>query len=395
MPIVTLDAQFVRTVTCPEGKNKENYYDSSITGFILEVRSSGGKTYAVRYRDSHNRQIQQKIGDTQSISFDKAKNAAKVIRSRVVLGEDPASEKRNKRDVPTLNDYFRDRFLPYSKGYKRSWKSDVSIFRNHLKATFGHCHLDEISHQSVYEFHHGMLADGYAKATCNRALVLLKLLYNLGRRWKIPGTEQNPCTDVPHFEANNARERFLTVEETRRLRIELEKSDNPQLKNIIALLLLLGCRKRELLDSRWDQFDLERRSWRIPMSKSGKARHVPLSSAALAVLAQLPRWERCPYVVPNPKSLQPFSDIFRSWNTARKNAGLPDVRLHDLRHSMASNLVNSGRSILEVSKILGHSQIKTTQRYAHLSQETLLAAVDAAADATGTNWTEPQDDNAG
>ncbi|MDD2582218.1 MAG: tyrosine-type recombinase/integrase [Desulfuromonadaceae bacterium] len=92
----------------------------------------------------------------------------------------------------------------------------------------------------------------------------------------------------------------------------------------------------------------------------------------------------------NPKSRQPYSSVYRTWNTTRKNAGLPEVRMHDLRHSMASNLVNSGRSILEVSKILGHSQLKTSQRYAHLSNETLLAAVDAAADATGTNWSQPQ-----
>lgn len=386
MPVVTLSASFVSTALCPEGKNKENFFDTNTTGFILEVRASGGKTYALRYKDSHNRQIQQKIGDAKSISFDKAKNAAKMLRSRVVLGEDPATEKRNKRVIPTLAEFFYERALPFAKGFKRSWRSDDSIFRNHLQPRFGHCHLDEIEHQDVYEFHHAMLVDGYAKATCNRALVLLKLLYNLGRRWKIPGAESSPCTDVPHFEANNARERYLTVEETQRLHAELERSGNPQLKNIVGLLLLLGCRKRELLDSRWEQFDLERRSWRIPLSKSGKARHVPLSNAALSVLAQLPRWDRCPYVVPNPKSLKPYSSVFRTWNTARKNAGLPEVRMHDLRHSMASNLVNSGRSILEVSKILGHSQLRTSERYSHLSQDTLLAAVNAAANATGTKW---------
>ncbi|MHB8056831.1 MAG: tyrosine-type recombinase/integrase [Desulfuromonadaceae bacterium] len=389
MPVVVLSAQFVNTATCPEGKNKENFYSHEIKGFLLEVRASGSMTYAVRYRDSHNRQIQHKIGDTKSISFDKAKNAARQIRSRVVLGEDPAGEKRNKRLVPTLDEFSRDRYFPYAKGYKRSWRSDDSIYRNHLLPQFGRCHLDEISHQSIIEFYHGLLAVGYAKATCNRVLVLIRLMFNLAKKWKIPGAEFNPASGVPLFDANNARERYLTVEETQRLHAELEHSGNPQLKNIIALLLLLGCRKRELLDSRWEQFDLERRSWRIPMSKSGKARHVPLSNAALAVLALLPKWDRCPYVVPNPKSRQPYSSVYRTWNTARLNAGLPEVRMHDLRHSMASNLVNSGRSILEVSKILGHSQLKTSQRYAHLSQDTLLAAVDAAADATGTNWSLP------
>lgn len=153
---------------------------------------------------------------------------------------------------------------------------------------------------------------------------------------------------------------------------------NIGLANDRLILVLIGARKRELLDAKWEDFDVERRNWRIPMSKSGKARHVPLSTAVLDILKSLPRWDGCPYVVPNPQTLRPFKSVFYSWNTARKEAGLDDVRMHDLRHSMASNLVNSGRSIYEVSKILGHSQIKTSQRYAHLAHETLLAAADAA-----------------
>jgi site-specific recombinase XerD len=88
----------------------------------------------------------------------------------------------------------------------------------------------------------------------------------------------------------------------------------------------------------------------------------------------------------------PHTSVFRTWNTARKNAGLPDVRMHDLRHSMASNMVNSGRSIYEVAKVLGHAQIKTTTRYSHLSQDVLLAAVDSAATATGVNWSQTQEE---
>jgi integrase len=129
------------------------------------------------------------------------------------------------------------------------------------------------------------------------------------------------------------------------------------------------------------------------MSKNGKSRHVPLSKAALEILNQLPRFEGCLYVVPNVQTLKPQVQLHRAWNNARIAAGLPDLRMHDLRHSMASNMVNSGRSIYEVAKVLGHSQLKTTQRYAHLSQATLLDAVDAAASATGTDWGQTQTDN--
>ena len=105
----------------------------------------------------------------------------------------------------------------------------------------------------------------------------------------------------------------------------------------------------------------------------------------MQVLAQLPRWEGCPYVVPNPKTRKPYVSFFIAWDSARKKAGLPDVRIHDLRHSFASFLINGGQSIYTVMKLLGHTQLKTTQRYSHLSPQTLLDATDAAANAAGLN----------
>ena len=395
MPHANLDAHFVRNAVCPEGKSKVDYYDTAITGFILEVRASGGKTFHLRYRDPHGKQRQHKIGDSKSLSFDKARQAAQVLRSRVVLGESPAEERKIKRAIPTVAEFAEERYMPFVKGYKKSWDSDDSYLRNHVLPRFGSHHLDQVSQQEVVEFHHAMRAKGYALATCNRMLVLMRYMFNLAKKWKVPGADFNPTMGVPMYEANNARERYLTAEETQRLKAALVRSDNTQLQYIVPLLLMTGARKRELLEAQWEHFDLERRSWRIPMSKSGKARYVPLSATVLEVLAQLPRWPGCPYLVPNPKTREPYVSIFSSWNTARKHAGLPEVRMHDLRHSMASNMVNSGRSIYEVAKVLGHTQLKTSQRYSHLSQETLIAAVDAAANATGTNWSSAQAVKAG
>jgi integrase len=144
------------------------------------------------------------------------------------------------------------------------------------------------------------------------------------------------------------------------------------------------------LDARWSDFDLERRNWRIPISKNGKARNVPLSSAVLEILASLPRFENCPYVVPNPKTKKPFVSFYASWDAARKRAGLSDVTVHMLRHTGASQLLKAGASIYTVSRILGHANLRTTQRYAHLSDDALLAAVDAQASVIGASWTEPQ-----
>jgi integrase len=158
----------------------------------------------------------------------------------------------------------------------------------------------------------------------------------------------------------------------------VRRSANPMLRYIVPMLILTGARKREVLDARWEDFDRERRIWRIPMTKAGRARHVPLSDGALAVLKAVPPIPGCGWVFPNPTTHRPYVSIFYAWDTARSRANLSDVRVHDLRHSFASLLINSGRTLYEVQHILGHTQVKTTQRYAHLSQDTLLAAANAA-----------------
>jgi integrase len=110
------------------------------------------------------------------------------------------------------------------------------------------------------------------------------------------------------FVANNAKERYLGVDETQRLQVALEQSDNTQLKYIVPLMLMFGCRKRELLDAKWVDFDLERRNWHIPMSKNGKARNIPISAMAFDLLQKLPKWDDCPFVVPNPETKKPFGN---------------------------------------------------------------------------------------
>jgi integrase len=283
--------------------------------------------------------------------------------------------------MPTLAEFAYERYLPYVKGYKRSWQKDESILKHHIIPRFGRLHLDEITTRDVSLFHLSLPSKGYAPGTANCILVLLRYMFNLARKWDFD--LKNPATGISKLEENNIQQRYLNPEETQRLYGCLQESGNTQLKYIVPLLLLTGCRKRELLDAQWAHVDIERRTWRIPLSKSGKARHVPLSSGVLAILAQLPRFEGCPYLVPNPETRRPYISIFAPWNRVRKQAGLPEVRMHDLRHSFASFLINSGRSLYEVQHLLGHAQSITTQRYAHLSQSTLLDAVDAVNDLAG------------
>jgi len=304
------------------------------------------------------------------------------MRARVVLGEEPVDERTESKKMITMGEFIRDRYLPFVKGYKKSWDCDDSLLRNHILPQFEKRYLDEISTEELVAFHHAKRASGYAPGTVNRIIVLTRYIFTLALKWSlIPGIVKNPASEAPLFK-DNKRERFLSSEESQLLMEKVRISRNPQLKFIVPLLLLLGCRKRELLDSEWSHFDMDRRLWRIPKSKTG-VRHVPLSEAVIELFGQLPRWEGCPYLIPNPKTRKPYVSFFHSWNTARKKAGMPELRTHDLRHSLAAFLINSGRSIYEVQRILGHSQIQTTQRYAHLSQDTLLDAVNSVAGLVG------------
>jgi len=161
-------------------------------------------------------------------------------------------------------------------------------------------------------------------------------------------------------------------------------SRSPNLEHIIWMLLLTGARKQEVLQARWADIDLDRKRWHIAQTKAGRARNVPLSDTLVEMLRKLPSREGSPYVFPCPKTGEPYKAIYNVWDRARKKAGLPDVRLHDLRHSFASFLINSGHSLYEVQKLLGHHSISVTERYAHLADETLKNACERAA-ATALN----------
>lgn len=378
MAKINLSPAFVKSAVCPEGCKRIEYFDLETKGLSLEVRASGGRTYYRRYRDSRRRIRQVKLGDARDLLLSDARRLAERIGRQVALGEDPLEKKREARSVPTFADFIEQQYMPYVKSYKRSWSTDVSLLKNHLLPRFGKRYMDEITRQDIQKMHHDRRASGALPGSANRLLIMMRFIFNLAIKWEVSGIKANPCKGVPLMEENNKKERYLSAEEAQRLYEAVCASPNPMLKYIVPMLILSGARKREVLDAKWEDFDFTRRIWRIPMTKTGKARHVPLSDGALTILSTMPRDMNCPWVFANPDTGKPYVSIFCAWDTARKHAGLSDVRIHDLRHSFASLLINSGRTLYEVQHLLGHSQVKTTQRYAHLSQDTLLAAANAA-----------------
>jgi integrase len=307
------------------------------------------------------------------MSIADARKAAQRLNGQIAMGIDPRQEKAEQMATPTVERFIEDSFLPYLKSYKRDWRTDWSLMKNHILPGIGPLHLDEVRRQHLVDLftHHQV---DHKPGSTNRVIILVRHLFNTALKWEVPGLSKNPSAGIPLVANENQRQRFLSTEEAQRLMAAVEASDSAMLKYIVAMLLLTGARRNEVLHARWADIDWDSRQWLIPKAKSARPRYIPLSDAAIRLLSRIPRNEKCDYIFANPKTNKPYNQIYYAWDTARRRAGLDDLRIHDLRHSFASFLINNGRSLYEVQHLLGHARPVTTQRYAHLSQETLLDA---------------------
>jgi integrase len=215
------------------------------------------------------------------------------------MGGDPGARKAEAKAVPLYAElaamHRADAAL-----HQRSYSTTEMYVRRHILPRWGKVRLTDIDSRAVAQWLAEKRGEGLAPATVEKIRVIFGRSFELGARWGVQGAERNPTRGVTRKPLNNARERYLSADEAARLRVAVAASHNAQLQHIVGLLLLTGARVRELLDARWEHVDVERRSWLIPTSKTGKPRHVPLSAAALAIVEALPRFEGCPWLIPNP-----------------------------------------------------------------------------------------------
>lgn len=285
------------------------------------------------------------------------------------------SGRHTKPDSVNLDAFVSNVYLPRVRLRKRSWRVDERIARQHLSPTFGARELADIQRHEVEDWLHWLSSSGLAPATCNRILAVFKTICSLAAMRGLLPAGQSPCAGVSPFKIHTQRERYLTRDEAQRLMRELEKNDRPE-AFALRLLLLTGARKSEILKARWENVRLDLRLLMVPLSKSGKPRHILLSDAALDVLRVMPCTSGKSWLFPGHAPGKPLSDLYLFWNKIRRSLGLTDVRIHDLRHTFASFLVNAGHSLYEAQKMLGHGDPRTTMRYAHLGQASLLAAAE-------------------
>ena len=322
-----------------------------------------------------------KPSDAHPASQGQASKRPAVIRVPGVR-QTRRNKKRRKKaqraacDPPSLDALIVRVYLPHARQRKRSWQVDERIARRHISPVFGHRRLSGIRRAEVEDWLRGLLVHGLAPATCNRILAVFKSICATAIRYGLLPENGNPCHNVTNLRVQNQRERYLTAAEARQVLRAAEASPCPEAL-AIRLLLLTGARKNEILRARWEHLHLDYHVLTVPLSKSGKARHIILSEEAEAVILSIPRKPDCPWLFPARTVDRPLADIYRFWHSLRCELGLSDVRIHDLRHSFASLLVNGGHSLYEVQTLLGHHDPRTTMRYAHLGQESLLAAARA------------------
>ena len=381
MAIVKLTQPFIDTqLVCPQGTQRSEFVSDERNGLYVEVRSTsnGQGTYYLRYKDQSGKSCHQKIGRTVDTSLADARRKVKELKAEIALGADPRAEDKARKAVITVEELFNGHYLPYVKQRKRSWRRDEELFRLRIKGVFGAKRLNQVTRLQIQTFHSGLLAEGLAAATANHHIKLIRHMLNLSIEWQMLDT--NPASRIHMFAEDNKVERYMNDAQLANL-LAVLRTDSCRSVCLIAMFLLAtGCRLNEALSACWPQVDKDKRVWRIPASnsKSKRMRPVPLNETALDVLNQLNTEGEYEHLFINMKTKKPYVNIAKVWEKLRSKAGLPHLRLHDLRHQAASNLINSGSSLYVVQQILGHSDPSVTQRYSHLSMKTLNDASDNA-----------------
>ncbi|MCB9752967.1 MAG: tyrosine-type recombinase/integrase [Myxococcales bacterium] len=389
-------------------KPREARYEltcQTVRGFALRVLPTGKKAYYVRYRTAEGRDVRQRLGSTTEVSFSEARRRAVAALAGVQeerrVAQPIRQRERADERVPLVRE-FAERFLRehvdvrLKKATRRKYRQ---LLRSAVLPAFGERRLNAIPRAEVVRWHGARKTTPYE---ANYALLLLRAMYGRAKEWEVlPESFVPPTTRVRPF-PEQGRERFLTPAERQRLEAYLDralrtrsfKHGRIRAASVYAFRLLAhtGMRRGEVLGLEWSMIDWRARCARLPDSKVGK-RTVPLSPQAMEVLEGAKRLQRetpSRYVVPSSKGGQiDGSTLHATWVRVRRRIGLDDVRLHDLRHSAASDAIMSGVPLAVVGKILGHSRPSTTQRYAHISDEALARGVEQMGAAIERNSSAP------
>ena len=365
-----------RTVAALNVERDTVFWDRDLIGFGVRVYPNGGKVYVAQARGPEkSRRVT--VGRHDVLNADRARQRAALIIARIRAGEEPVPLPLAARlnGGPTVAD-LAGRYLEEHVAVRLKPRTQLRVrgmLHNHILPALGRLPLAAVERSQVVEFHQ-KLSD--RPVTANKAIKALSHMYRLAEGWGLVPEGCNPCRSVEKY-PERFRERFLTDAEFARLGRMLDEAvedgtASPTAVTAIRLLMLTGCRKSEILTLRWTVVDLEAGELRLADAKTGP-RAVQLPPTAVGLLEALPRGTDSPWVFPGNDREGRFSDggLDRVWQAVRTAAGLQDVRMHDLRHSFASRALALGETLPVIGKLLGHSDIETTARYAHLARDSI------------------------
>ena len=353
------------------------FWDRDQPGFGVRVYASGAKVYVVQSR-RRGKSVRVTVGRHGVITADEARQRASRIVNRIKAGEEPVAEPLPAKYAggPTVAELAARYMAQHVETHcKESSAAGIRrLLDKHVLPAFGALPLLAVERAQVAAFHARLNRAPYA---ANRAVALMSRMYAMAADWEMVPDGTNPCAGIERHRERK-RERFLTDTEFRRLGQVLAEAPAEGGVSVhavaaIRLLMLTGCRKSEVLTLRWEDVDLEAGELKLADSKTGP-RAVPLSPPAAKVLAELPRVQGSPWVIPGQKPGAHMTNLDGPWRVVRKRAGIGNARIHDCRHSFASRALALGESLPAIAKLLGHSQVQTTARYAHLARDSVRAS---------------------
>jgi integrase len=372
MPKIT--KRLVETIV-PDAEKPIKIWDSEIKGFGVIILPSGRRTYCVEYRNADRVKKRLKLGVHGHITAEEARDLAKKKLASITHGADPVEENKRISKLITVNQLAEDYIERHgTRKRERSLAEDIRLLTNMILPALGEKKVQLVTRRDVEDLHNNMKSTPYQ---ANRVIALLSKMFSLAINWS--WCEKNPTQGIQRYQEEKL-DRWLDIEEMKRLWTALDKLSHHHTSFVFKLLLLTGARRGEMLNATWDQFDLEKGLWNKPahLTKQNKKEHLPLSSNALEVLKQLKKLHpsNSEFLFPGKVDGQPIKEVKTFWKSVLREASIENFRIHDLRHTHASHLVSSGLSLSIVGKLLGHTQATTTQRYAHLADEPLREAAE-------------------
>ena len=338
------------------GRNGLTVIDRDLPAFGLKVSKNGRKTFFVR--------AARPVGRARTILGTADEMTAAEAREKAVAAI--AAAKAECETGPLFADFVTEFMRRQGRRWKPSTRnSNRHLIDRYLVPFFGTIPVAEIARADVQRWFDSMSA---TPGNANRALPVLSVMMRQAELWDFRPQGSNPCRNMQRYKTT-PRERFLSVDELKRLGFVLDHAEDKQAAAAIRLLLFTGARSSEITGLRWDWIRGTRTV--LPDSKTGP-KAVQLPPPARAVLNALPR--KGPFVFPNRRGDGPMTDLGLRWQKLRDLAGLDGVRIHDCRHTFASHAVMSGLDLYTVGRLLGHADVASTERYAHLADEHVRAA---------------------